>query len=186
MKIGKWRLLSEKTCFKNPWWSVDERQYATPNGKKIKWFVVKKPDAVCVFCLTKQKKIVCVRHYRPGVGKIVLDLPTGYIDKGETPLEAAKRELKEETGYGAKKFVSLGAYAGNAASDNIMLHAFIALGGELAGKQDLDESEEIEVRLLSQQELLRKIESTEFLDATRVGVVYRALQKLGKLGKLRT
>ncbi|HLD62927.1 MAG TPA: NUDIX hydrolase [Candidatus Norongarragalinales archaeon] len=181
MKIGKWKMLSEKTRFKNPWWKVVEQKFLTPNGKKIRWFIVKKPNAVCVFCLTKKGKVVAIRHYRPGADKIVWDLPTGYINKGETPLQAAKRELREETGFSAKKFIPLGAYAGNAAGDTVMLHSFLAVHGEKAHGQDLDESEEIEVHELEIAQLMGKIKSKAFIDSTRVGVVFLALEKLGLL-----
>lgn len=181
MKVGKWKLLSEKTRFKNPWWSVAERKFITPNGKRVKWFVVKKPNAVCVFCLTKEKKVVAIRYFRPGVQKMVFDLPTGFVNKGETPLQAAKRELREETGFTAKKIIPLGAYAGNAAGDTLFLHCYLAVGGENSESQHLDHSEEIEVHLLTLKQLVEKIRSRQLLDTTRAGVVLLALQKLGKV-----
>ncbi len=181
MRVGKWKMLSEETRFANPWWKVVEQKFLTPNGKKIKWFIVKKPNAVCVFCLTKKGKVVAIRHYRPGADKIVWDLPTGYINKGETPLQAAKRELREETGFKAGRFAKLGCYAGNAAGDTVMLHSFLAFEGEKAYAQDLDESEEIEVHELAIAQLMGKIKSKAFIDSTRVGVAFLALQKLGKM-----
>lgn len=181
MKIGKWKLLSEKIRFSNPWWKVVERKFQTVSGKNVNWFVIKKPNAVCVFCLTKEKKVVAIRYFRPAIQKVILDLPTGYISKGETPLQAAKRELREETGFTAEKFIPLGAYAGNAAGDDIMLHCFLALGGQQKSQQQLDDAEEIEVKLFTPTQLLEKIKSKEFLDSTRIGVVLLALEKLKTL-----
>lgn len=181
MKIGKWKLLSEKTCFQNQWWKVVERKFVTPNGKKIDWFVLEKPDAVCVFCLTKQGKLVAIRYFRPGIQKMVYDIPSGFINKGEKPLHAAKRELREETGFKAGKFINLGSYAANAAGDTLMLHCFLALQAEKVSGQNLDHGEEIEVKILTLKQLLAKIKSKDFLDSTRLGVIFMALEKLGKL-----
>src|SRR3989338_1312853 len=122
MKIGKWKLLGEKTRFTTKWWTVVERDYQTFHGKRIKWFVLKKPDAITVFCLTREGKVVAINYFRPGIQKIVLDIPAGYMNKGETPLESAKRELLEETGFKAEKWVKLGKFAGNAPGDTPMLH----------------------------------------------------------------
>ena len=181
MRVGKWKMLSEETKFHNPWLTLVEREYKLADGRKTQWHIIQRPDAVCVFCLTKKGKVVAIRHYRPGADKIVWDLPTGYINKGETPLQAAKRELREETGFSAKKFIPLGAYAGNAAGDTVMLHSFLAVHGEKAHGQDLDESEEIEVHELEIAQLMGKIKSKAFIDSTRVGVVFLALEKLGLL-----
>ncbi len=181
MRIGKWKLLSEKTRFKIPWWSIVERNFVTPNGKKIKWFAVKKPNAVCVFCLTKKGKVVAIRYFRPAIQKVIFDLPTGFINKGETPLQAAKRELLEETGFAAEKFFPLGAYAGNAAGDTLSLHCFLATGGKKVSLQNLDHGEEIQVKLFSLRQLMEKVNSRQLLDSTRVSVVFLALQKMGKI-----
>ena len=158
-----------------------ERKFAMGSGKEVSWFVLKKPNAVCVFCLTKEGKVVAIEYFRPGIQKIVFDLPCGYIDKGETPLKAAKRELMEETGFAAKKFIYLGEYAGNSQGDTLMLPCFLALGGEKAGKQKLDYGEEIDVKILSLKQLLNKIKTGKFADSTRVATVFLALEKLGKL-----
>lgn len=181
MKIANWKLISTKTKFASRWLNVVEKNYELADGRKAKWLVVEKANAVCIFCLTKEGKVVAIRHYRPGVDKIALDLPTGNIGEGETPLQAAKRELKEETGFQAEKFVSLGAYAGNASVNARVFHSFLALEGKRVHRQDLDETEEIQVKELTIGELMRKIESQEFLDSTRIATVFLALQKLGKL-----
>ena len=181
MKVGKWKLLGEKTRFTTKWWKVVERDYETFHKKRIKWFVLKKPNAISVFCLTREGKVVAINYFRPGIQKIVLDLPSGYMNKGEAPLESAKRELLEETGYKAEKFVKLGTYAGNAQGDTLLLHAYLALGGFKASEQNLDQGEEIEVKLFTPKQLLEKIRKGQFVDSTRIALVFLALEKLGKL-----
>jgi len=181
MRVGKWKMLSEETKFHNPWLTLVEREYKLADGRKTQWHIIQRPDAVCVFCLTKKGKVVAIRHYRAGIDRIITDLPTGRIDKGETPLQAAKRELKEETGFKARKFIKLGSYASNPSATTTTFHAFLALEGTRSHAQDLDESEEIEVKELTLKQLMQKIESKEFFDATRIVAVFLALRKLGKL-----
>lgn len=179
--MKKWELLSRKTKYANPWLKVVEKHYKLADGRKTQWYIVERPNAAGVFCLTKEGKVVVIRHYRPGVDKLIFDLPTGHIDKGETPLQAAKRELREETGFKAGKFISLGCSAANPSGNTTMLYWFLALEGTLSHDQDLDDGEEIQVKLLTIKQLLKKMDSGEFMDGTRLGVVYRALEKLGKL-----
>ena len=71
-----------------------------------------------------------VRQYRHGAGQLTLETPGGLIDPGETPAEAAARELLEETGYAADEIVSLGAVNPNPALFSNRLHGFLARGAQ--------------------------------------------------------
>ena len=176
--MKKWKLLGKVERFKTPWWRVVERKYQTSKGKDVSWFVIEKKNAVSVLCLDEKEKAVLIRYYRPGVDKVVWDLPTGYMDDGETPLQAAKRELREETGYTAKEWISLGKYAGNAQGDTILVYCFLALKGRKTHSQDLDEDEDIVVKTASLNELKKKVKSGEIFDLTRVAVALLGLEKL--------
>ena len=74
-----------------------------PNGKMSTREVVKHPGAVAVIPITRAGKIVLVRQYRKALDKVIVEIPAGKLEKGENPLDSAKRELEEETGYKTEK-----------------------------------------------------------------------------------
>ena len=87
-----------------PWLKVAKEKCELPNGKVIDdFYTLWQPDWVLILARTKEGKWVMTEQYRHGTGKIALEFPAGIIDKGETPEEAAIRELQEECGYGVKR-----------------------------------------------------------------------------------
>ncbi|MFA6296210.1 MAG: NUDIX hydrolase [Patescibacteria group bacterium] len=105
MKIN-WDKISEKSIEKSKWRKMIRRKFAFPNGKAVDFDLKKEGPFVCILAITKNNKVILAKQFRPGPEKILLELPGGYIDKGETPANAAKRELLEETGYiGKIKFI---------------------------------------------------------------------------------
>jgi 8-oxo-dGTP pyrophosphatase MutT (NUDIX family) len=103
-------------------WIVNPR-----NGKTFKAVVLEARDWVNVVALTPEKRLVVVTQYRFGIREISLEIPAGLVDPGETPLQAAMRELDEETGYTAREWKSLGWSYGNPAFLNNRAHTFLAL-----------------------------------------------------------
>ena len=87
-----------------PWLKVAKEKCELPNGKIIDdFYTLWQPDWVLILARTTEGKWVMTEQYRHGTGKIALEFPAGIIDKGETPEDAAIRELQEECGYGAVK-----------------------------------------------------------------------------------
>jgi 8-oxo-dGTP pyrophosphatase MutT (NUDIX family) len=95
--------------------------------------------------LTDDRRVVMVRQYRFGIDGFTLEIPGGMCDGGEPPLEAALRELKEETGYEVRETVSLGWVHPNPAVQTNRCHTFLALGAHPAGPPQPDEDESFEV-----------------------------------------
>ena len=96
-----WKLLDTEYLVDAPWLKVAKETCELPNGKVIDdFYTLWQPDWVLILARTVDGKWVMTEQYRHGTGKIALEFPAGIIDKGETPEEAAIRELQEECGYG--------------------------------------------------------------------------------------
>ena len=90
--------------------SVRVDEVETPSGRRATREVVERPDTVSVLAVDDQGRVLLVRQYRYAVGKETLEIPAGTIDPGETPEEAARRELREETGYDCEELKRLITY----------------------------------------------------------------------------
>jgi len=99
----KWKLINSKPVFESKYLQVEDRTYELPDGKIGEhYYHVSRPDYVLILAINDKEQIVVERQYRRGVDDFVYELPAGWIDEGETPLQAAIRELKEETGFEGK------------------------------------------------------------------------------------
>lgn len=95
-----WKLLDTEYLVNAPWLKVAKEKCELPNGKVIDdFYTLWQPDWVLILARTTESKWVMTEQYRHGTGKIALEFPAGIIDKGETPEQAAIRELQEECGY---------------------------------------------------------------------------------------
>jgi ADP-ribose pyrophosphatase len=95
--------------------------------------------------------------------------------------DAIARELKEETGYTFDNYIYLGKTSANPSTHNNWMHFFLASGGELTGEQQLDQNEEIELVLLSLEEVKDLLKKQEVMQSMHVTALFYALHKLGEL-----
>ncbi len=121
-------------------------------GKVHSFVILETPDWVNVVAVTLRHEIVLIRQVRHGIGSVTLEIPGGMVDPGETPREAAARELLEETGYRAGRWRTLGFVHPNPAFQDNRCHSFLALDCERVAEPAHDSAEDIvlEVRGLAE------------------------------------
>ena len=145
-------------------WKILETKYLHPNirvdrcelsdGYTFDAHLLEYADEIMIFALTKKQAVVLIKQYRHGVQGAILELPGGSVDEGESPLEAAKRELMEETGYASDTFIEVGCASPNPAIYTNKIYSFLAVDAEQTGKQSVHDAENIEVLLMPLEEVI--------------------------------
>lgn len=178
----KWKVLSSEYLHKKEWLTVRKDTCQLANGAIIPEFYVNEyADWVNVFALTNEGKVLMVRQYRHGIAAVGIELPGGVIDEGETPEEAARRELLEETGYTFESFTYLGKISANPSTTNNFLHMFLAENGKKVAEQKLDETEEVDVLICSIEEVKNLVKENKIMQSLHVNNIFYALNKIGEL-----
>jgi 8-oxo-dGTP pyrophosphatase MutT (NUDIX family) len=153
--MQSWKTRSRRTVLqRGKWLTVEEHEVELPNGTVIPdWSWVVTPDYVNVAAVTAAGEFVCFRQVKYAIDGPTLSLCGGYIEPGEEPAAAARRELLEETGYAADEWISLGRYPvdGNRGCGNA--HIYLATGARLERDIVRDDLEEMEMRLIPQEEM---------------------------------
>ena len=184
-----WKLLDSKYLVDAPWLKVAKETCELPNGKVIDdFYTLWQPDWVLILARTAQGKWVMTEQYRHGTGKIALEFPAGIIDKGETPEQAALRELQEECGYmldesrspikpGMTKFI--GTFPVNPDRHRGVFHVVFIDGVVKGGNTHFDSNEEIESLELSDKELQAKMADGTFCHPLQMAgyLKYRLIKK---------
>jgi 8-oxo-dGTP pyrophosphatase MutT (NUDIX family) len=178
MTLKPWKVI-ESTRLQGP---VRIDRCELPNGLILDATVLDYRDWVTVLALTRRQEAVLIRQYRHGAGRVIEELPGGTMDVEDvSPLEAARRELREETGYISEKFIQIGCVSPNPANQTNRIYSFLALEAEPAAAQDLDEGEDIEVLLKPFEELVRMARDGELLQSMQVSAVFFALSHLKRI-----
>lgn len=143
--------------------------------------IIEHNGAVAMVALTEDNKIVMVEQYRYACGRAVLEIPAGKIDREETsPVKAAARELKEETGYTAENIHYLGKINTSVAYSEEVIHIY-AMTGLTAGEQELDEDEALEVREYPFEEIYQMAAEGKLIDAKTVAGLLMAKEQLSEI-----
>ena len=147
---GRWETISSEYLFRRPWLTVRHDKVRLPDGRiNPEFYVLEYPDWVNIIAITADGEFVMERQYRHGLDKTCYELAAGVVEDGETPLEAARRELEEETGYGGGEWKELMLISGNPSTTSNLTHCFLAVGVEKVSAQHLDNTEDLSVCLLA-------------------------------------
>lgn len=158
-----------------------DRARSPRTGEAHDFFVLESSSWVNVIPLTPEKEVVLIRQYRHGIRDVTLEIPGGLVEGGDTPEQAAARELAEETGYKAREMISFGAVHPNPAIQNNLCYTFLAKDAFVARGQDQDEKEDIEVLLRPLWEIPRLIREGEITHSLVVAAFYRLFVEHGDL-----
>jgi ADP-ribose pyrophosphatase len=182
MPVEPWTILQSELVFDHRWYKVRRDTVRLPSGDEAEYYVSQRPEIVVVFAVTADEAVPFVRQYRPGAQAITLELPGGTF-RDEAGVEAAERELLEETGYRCAELRLLGTVYADASKNSNQIHSYLGLQAECVAAQDLDESElaagGVDVVLIPVGELRDRVRSGEIKNESTVLAVYRALEELG-------
>ncbi|MEB2302299.1 NUDIX hydrolase [Lysinibacillus xylanilyticus] len=149
-----------------------------PNGNVAKREIIKHPGAVAVIAVTDEGKLVLVEQYRKALERSIVEIPAGKLEPGEEPIVTARRELEEETGYGAQSLTYLQAFATSPGFADEIIHLFVAKDlYTIENKANLDEDEFVELVEVSLEEAGQMVADERIYDAkTAFAVLWLAAQ----------
>lgn len=176
---GNWKTLNTTTVYENPWIAVEHRDVLNPAGNEGVYGVVRfKNKAIGVVPLDNELRIYLVGQYRYPLKEYSWEIPEGGGPMDESPLEAAKRELKEETGLVADKWEALGRiHTSNSATDE---EGFIYLAEGLSQlAPETEETEEIEVKHIHLSEAVEMVMNGQITDAISMCAILKVARLKG-------
>jgi len=178
----KWKILSSEYISRHKYFTARRDRCETDDGHIVEeYFVVELPLTVCAVALTEEGEVLMVKQYRHPIEEILLEVPGGFVDEGETAEQAIKRELKEETGYEFSSFVYVGKIAANPGVLNNFTNFYLAKGGKKTSEQKLDKNEQVEIEKISVAELKKLFLENKIMQATHNNCIFYALKELGEL-----
>ena len=157
------KLISSEERYKSPIFTVTEDHATDPGGFEIRRAIVHHRGSAVIFAVDDKKRILLVRQYRLPARDYLWEIPAGRLDAGEKPLQAARRELAEETGYKAKTWKKLASYYPSPGFVEEKMHIYLATDLK-AGTATPMEDERIEVQWMKAKELDEQIREGKVQD----------------------
>ena len=174
MPLEKWKIASSNTDNSYRVFRLRTDRAVSPRtGQAHDFYILESSSWVNVIPLTDKNEVVLIRQYRHGIRDITLEIPGGLVEESDTPEEAARRELLEETGYAPTEMVPLGRVHPNPAIQNNACYTFLAKNVSHKGIQKLDEKEDIEVLLRPLGDIPRLIREDHITHALVLAAFYR-------------
>jgi ADP-ribose pyrophosphatase len=182
-----WQILSQHVLYDGlPWLRLSSEHVRLPNGVEITDFYrIEMRSYVSIFALTKDHQVALVEHYKHGPGMVSLELPAGYIEEGDDPLETAKRELREETGLTGEDWLPLGRYFIDGNRGCGWNYGFLVQNVCLVGEPQLENTEVMTLHFKPLEKVYALWYAGEITNAAMLGIVGYALARVGYLGNKR-
>ncbi len=176
MTVKPWKVLESKAIWRNV--RVEKCQ---ANGKTIDSLFLEYGTWATIVAITKKQEMILIKQYRNGIRDIIWELPAGLVEEGESPLDGARRELLEETGYTSNAIFQTGKTFPNPAIQSNVMYSFLALDVEKVDDQHLDESEDIEVFLVPLEKAIEMAKAGELPQALHLTTLFHALAHLKRI-----
>jgi len=175
-----WHVLSNTVLLDcPPWLRVIREHVRLPNAHELPdYYRVEMPDWAQIFAVTADGRVPMIRHYKHGAGVLSLELPAGYLEPGEAPETAARRELLEETGMAAEDWRSLGSFFIDGNRGCGRTHIFLARGAWQVRAPQLEASEIMEQQRLTLAEVRAVWQAGQLENVGTLGAVGLALALL--------
>ena len=155
----RWKVNSSKIVYSHPFFRVQEVDVTLPNGIHISDYTVwENKDVSQVVPILPNGQIVMVSQYKQGLSDFITECPGGFTNENEDPLESAKRELFEETGFESNDWISIGRFSHHPTKETGKLHLFVArdcFKSKLNATSDV--SEIIDIRVMTFNEIIEEI-----------------------------
>ena len=180
-ELRPWKIVSKRTVYEHRFLTLESHEVELPDGEVIPdwpWVII--PDAVNVIAETVDGDFLCFRQTKYAVEGTTLAPVGGMMDPGEDPLEAAQRELLEETGYIAAAWSSLGSYRVGPNRGIHIMHLYLAQGAKRVAEPDSDDLEDQQLLRLSRAELESALDGGEFKMLAWAMTIALALRLLDK------
>lgn len=170
----KWKVLESEYISRRPWMTARKDVVQLPDGRiNSEYWVLEFPDWVNVIAITKDGGMLMVRQYRHALGVTEYELCAGVMEEGETPLQAAQRELMEETGFGGGEWTEYMSICANPSNHTNLAHTFLAVGVEHVAEQHLDDTEELTYHVLSPEDVLSMLQRGEIMQALMAAPLWK-------------
>lgn len=179
-----WQIKKSVYVYKSRWLTVRKDAVRTEKGVVIDdFYVLEYPTWVNVVAITDEGKYIIERQYRHGISQEVYEICAGVCEKDEEPIEAAKRELLEETGFGGGRWSLIGKYAPNPNSMNNWCYSFLAENVVQLKEQQQEPTENITIKVTTADELMHMMTTGQIAEGIMLAPLWHYFIKIKNKNK---